>query len=945
MFELIDTKKVDLLNLNANLYQHSKFKTKHLHLESENSEKVFMVAFKTVPEDSTGIAHILEHTALCGSKRYPVRDPFFMMLRRSINTFMNAFTSSDWTAYPFATQNSKDFENLLKVYTDAAFFPNLDELDFFQEGHRLEFNENNELEIKGVVFNEMKGAMSAPSSQLWHGMTKHLFPETTYQFNSGGEPKDILNLTHNDLVNFHQSHYHPTNASFYSFGDMNVKELQEYLEENVMSKFDPLESALSVPLAKKFESPKYFFEYYQPTEDKKDSNHVVVSWLLGKSYDSFNLLEKYFLSSLLIDNSSSPLRHALETTDLGSSISPIMGLEPSNKELVFAVGLEGVLPDKAKDIEKLVMDSLESALCGGIYQSKIDAALHQLEISQREISGGTMPYGLQLILGAMGGCIHDEDPISLLDINKNIELLKENVNSSDYIDTLIRDCLIDNKHRLLFELKADPEFNDKENKYYKDYLAQKNEELDESSKKEIIELSSRLNNRQNQVDDESILPKIEKKDIPDSRSFPEISSLNEKKFYKAGTNGIIYHDYIFSLEDLNEEEIGIASLYAYLLTNVGLNDKGYDEIQEYQSLITGNISASIKPDINHLTGEQKLSLIISAKSLEKNASKMRDLIIESINHARFDETKRIQELIQYSIARNEEAINSNGHGLAMDYAAGGISSFAALNASMFGIKKLQGIKSIINEYGIEKGCNEVVEILRNIHEKVKRNPSNILTVLSDANALSESLATDSSSQNTQTKVPIFKNETAWIIPAQVNYCAETFKGVNFLHDDAPKLSLLGAALRNGYLHTAIREKGGAYGAGAMHDASSGVFKFFSYRDPNCGETFHEFQSSINWVKHNLKKKHLDEAVLNVISSVDKPLSPVGEAKSDFYQNLNGINHEMRLDYRNKILNTRLQDLHEVAEKYLTTKSFKSVIGSKDFESDFKSLSLHQKELS
>ena len=269
MFELIDSKKVDLLNLNANLYEHSKFKTKHLHLESDNSEKVFMVAFKTVPEDSTGIAHILEHTALCGSKRFPVRDPFFMMLRRSINTFMNAFTSSDWTAYPFATQNPKDFENLLKVYTDAAFFPNLDELDFFQEGHRLELNENNELEIKGVVFNEMKGAMSAPSSQLWHGMTKHLFPETTYQYNSGGEPKDILNLTHDDLVNFHQSHYHPTNASFYSFGDMDIKELQEFLEDNVMSQFDPLDSSLSVPLAKKFDSPKYSFNITNPLKIKK----------------------------------------------------------------------------------------------------------------------------------------------------------------------------------------------------------------------------------------------------------------------------------------------------------------------------------------------------------------------------------------------------------------------------------------------------------------------------------------------------------------------------------------------------------------------------------------------------------------------------------------------------------------------------------------------------
>ena len=323
---------------------------------------------------------------------------------------------------------------------------------------------------------------------------------------------------------------------------------------------------------------------------------------------------------------------------------------------------------------------------------------------------------------------------------------------------------------------------------------------------------------------------------------------------------------------------------------------------------------------------------------------MRDLIIESINHARFDETKRIQELIQHSIARNEEAISSNGHGLAMDYAAGGISSFAALSASMFGIKKLQGIKSIINKFGIEKGCDEVIEILRNIHKKVKKNPRNILTVLSDTNALSDELVTESGSQNTQTKVSIFKNESAWIIPAQVNYCAETYQGVNFFHDDAPKLSLLGAALRNGYLHTAIREKGGAYGAGAMHDSSSGVFKFFSYRDPNCRETFDEFQASINWIDNNLKQKHLDEAVLNVISSVDKPLSPVGEAKSDFYQNLNGINHQMRLDYRNKILNTSLQDLHEVADKYLNTKSFKSVIGSKNFESDFESLSLHQKEL-
>ena len=944
MFELINSKKVDLLNLTANLYEHSKFKTKHLHLASNNTEKVFMVAFKTVPEDSTGVAHILEHTALCGSKNFPVRDPFFMMLRRSINTFMNAFTSSDWTAYPFATQNPKDFENLLKVYTDAAFFPNLDELDFYQEGHRLDINDKDELEIKGVVYNEMKGAMSAPSSQLWHGMTKHLFPGTTYQFNSGGDPKDILNLTHLDLVNFHRSHYHPTNASFYSFGDLNVDELQMYLEENVMSQFNPLDSALSVPLAKKFDSPKYSFEHYQPSESKQANNHVVVSWLLGKSYNSFNLLEKYFLTSLLIDNSSSPLRQALETSDLGSATSPIMGLEPSNKELVFTVGLEGVMPNKAKDIEKLVLDTIKSTLNGGISQSKIDAALHQLEISQREISGGTMPYGLQLILGAMGGCIHDEDPISLLDIDENIEILKNKLKETGYIDSLINNSFITNNHRLLFELKADPKFNDKENFFYKEYLKQKSEVLDESSKEDLKKLSLKLDARQNKVDDESILPKVEKEDIPATKLFPKVSGDKDRKYYKVGTNGIIYHDYIFPIKTLNDQELSLASLYAYLLTNVGLKRKSYEEIQEYQSLITGSINASIKSEFNDIKEKPSLSLVFSAKSLEKNASQMRDLITETISHVRFDEKKRIQELIQLVIARNEEAISSNGHGLAMEYAAGGVSSYAALNASIYGIKKLQDIKLIISKLGIDKGTDAIIEILTNIHIKVIKNPDEVLTILSDETALSNRLSVNQDGYNFQDEVAKFKNETAWIIPSQVNYCAEIFKGVNFLHGDSPKLSLLGAVLRNGYLHTAIREKGGAYGAGAMHDSSTGVFKFFSYRDPNCLNTFEEFHKSINWLKNNLKEKHLDEAVLNVISSVDKPLSPAGEARSDFYQNRRGITHAMRLDFRNNVLNTKLNDLYDVAEKYLIKKSFKSVIGSKDFESDFKNLEFVQEEL-
>ena len=434
MFELKESQEIGLLNVNAQIYQHSEFETQHIHLDSSNDEKVFMVAFRTIPEDSTGVAHILEHTSLCGSARYPVRDPFFMMIRRSLNSFMNAFTSSDWTAYPFATQNNKDFNNLLDVYVDSAFFPRLDPLDFSQEGHRLELDSNQELEIKGVVFNEMKGAMSSPTDQLWHGMSKHLFEETTYHHNSGGDPEKIIDLTHEDLVAFHKKHYHPSNATFFTFGNVSVEEIHNHLEKNVFSKFTPAPTKLIIPPAKIFQAPQSATGTYQPLPGDEQNHHVVVSWLLGNSHEPLNLLEKYFLSNILLDNSSSPLRKALELTNLGKSPSPFLGLEPSNKEIVFMAGLEGAQAGQSEAIEELILTTLKDLVNNGVPKDLISSALHQLEIAQREISGGGMPYGLQLMLGCMNACMHYDNPISMLDLDKNFTALKNKISDDGYVE-------------------------------------------------------------------------------------------------------------------------------------------------------------------------------------------------------------------------------------------------------------------------------------------------------------------------------------------------------------------------------------------------------------------------------------------------------------------------------------------------------------------------------
>jgi len=288
------------------------------------------------------------------------------------------------------------------------FFPNLDELDFLQEGHRLEYSDENknELEIKGVVYNEMKGAMSSVSSQLWHGLSKHLYPSSTYKYNSGGNPEDIINLTHDDLVNFHKKHYHPSNATFFTFGDINPDEIQKYIKENVLENFEPSSKSIKVENEERINSPKTVSEFYNPMPNDEDNHHVVLSWLLGESHDPVELLESYLMSNILLDNSASPLRKTLENTDLGRSLSPLTGLETDHKELVFGAGLEGVSSNKQKDVEDLILNCLNDVVTDGIPQDLINSSLHQLEIRQREISGSGMPYGLQIMLSCLPACIH-----------------------------------------------------------------------------------------------------------------------------------------------------------------------------------------------------------------------------------------------------------------------------------------------------------------------------------------------------------------------------------------------------------------------------------------------------------------------------------------------------------------------------------------------------------
>jgi len=411
-FTLRSHERIDALSLDVLVSEHNATGLIHYHLAHPSDENAFMIGFRTQPMTDRGEAHILEHTSLCGSEKYPVRDPFFSMIKRSLNTFMNAFTAADWTAYPFATQNRQDYFNLLSVYLDATFFPSLNPLDFAQEGIRVELDNDGKPQYKGIVFNEMKGAMSGEIDQLYHTLARHLFPTTTYHYNSGGEPAAITELTHADLVKFHQSHYHPSNAVVMSFGNIPVAETQARIHEDALAvagKAFAKGQKHASRLEKSLTAPISVTDTYSVDTVKPKQTHHVMAWLLPSILDGKQRLAMRLLEGVLVEHAGSPLRAYLDSHPLASAPTPLLGLDDSHYQMVFYAGVRGSEPEHGDAIEQGILDLLKQVADQPVDSEAIETILHQIEIDQRHIGGDSMPYGLNLMLEGFSTAIHDGD--------------------------------------------------------------------------------------------------------------------------------------------------------------------------------------------------------------------------------------------------------------------------------------------------------------------------------------------------------------------------------------------------------------------------------------------------------------------------------------------------------------------------------------------------------
>ena len=933
-FQLLRQHHVEALDIHVSEYKHKVTGAVHYHLATNHDENVFLVAFRTQPMDSKGTAHILEHTVLCGSEKFPVRDPFFLMIRRSLNTFMNAFTAADWTAYPFATQNKKDFQNLLSVYLDAAFAANLNPLDFAQEGIRIEL-ENDQAVYKGVVFNEMKGAMSSPTDQLYHQLAYHLFPETTYHYNSGGDPKEIPDLSYEQLVEFYKTHYHPSNAVFMTFGNQNAYDLQEQFETLALHKFSKGTTLYSTP-EKRLTAPIEVTESYAvDSEDLKDKTFHVMSWLLPETSDIKLRLGMRLVEGILLENSASPLRHYLETCGYAQSTGPLMGVDDSNFEMTFYCGVQGSNAEYAENFKNGVLNILQDVASKPVDTDLVDAILHQIELHQREINGDGTPYGLSLILNGLGSAIHHNDPIHVWDVDSAIEQVKEELKDPMWLSKLIQTHLLDNPHRVQMTLVPDATKSVKEQQAEQARLAEITANLTEAQKIEIQEKTEALKKRQDTPDDLELLPKVGLEDVPADLHIVQ-GQLREiicngldtpLNLYHAGTNGIYYQQVLIQIPD-EIVQSPYFNLLSILMGEVGAGEYDYLELQQLQTAVSGGLGmgASLRSKVDN---KDRISawLTLTTKSLTQKLDAIQ-LLKLAFEQLRFDEKDRIIELLQQRKTRWHSRLSGSGHSYAMQAASRQMSALARRDYHNTGLGALNWLSDLVTKIDQDEDAyHALIAELQAIHRKLLQAPKQFLLVCEEHH--SDRLVEEV--QNVWDKLQVNKepvtltqveqvntaNDEAWLIQTNVQFCASAYQAVDVAHADAAPLMVLAAYLRNGFLHSAIREKGGAYGGGASYDGNACSFRFYSYRDPRLAETFNDFEASVQWLLNTEQQPHqLEEAILGLVASMDKPGSPAGEAITACYALLHARTPKFRKMLRERLLNVTLDDLNRVAKQYL-----------------------------
>ena len=915
---------------------HERTGARHIHIECTDDNNAFAVCFPTVPKDSKGVAHILEHVVLAGSKRFPVRDPFFAMTRRSLATFMNALTGADSTTYPFSTRNSKDYMNLLQVYLDAVFFPLLSEDAFKQEGIRFEFEDpadpSSSLRHKGVVFNEMKGALATPQAAMQRNLGRTLFPGTTYANISGGDPEHMPELTWEELRRFHADHYHPSNAYFYTYGDQPLERTLATIEESALSSFKRSLVDTSIPNVKRFEKPTTSAEPYPapPGEDNSRKGQALVAWVTVPAIDSFRLLAMRVLSEVLLGNSAAPLRKALIDSKIGSALADGSGFQDDFKETVFGAGLKGIAVADAPKVERIILETLKKLSKDGLDASQVDAAIHRLEFEKRERSNAGFPYALKVLFNFLGTYYYGGDPYSPLNLDADLEHLEQVRREGRFFENLVAAEMLDNQHRALLVLEPDTDLEERKRRKELEHLAAIEARLTDEERARIVADALRLKVEQEAKQDLGVLPSLALSDIP--MRFDDVESREVKigntpvEFFPLPTNGITYLDIRSDFAALSNDLKELLPLFSRVFTQSGAAGQDYVEVANRIAAVTGGIGAG--PAVQPLAARDDYlqSFLVSGRALDRNVGPFIDLLTDLTAQLEI-EPHRLKEVIDESATRLESSIAGLGFQFAILRATSKLSSEGAINDGLQGIGMLHEVRRVARLN--EEELTDVIARLQTIRTTLfRRNAIHVVVTCEESmvdliaerlGGLVDALPDGGSDGHVERPGPLARAPEARTAPLPVAFNVRGFKTVRYTHADAPVLLVLANYLRDTFLHRELREKGGAYGAVAQASTGGGTFYMASYRDPEVVRTYDTFDRAAAWVVDGeITDETLKEAILGACGDVDPLESPDIKGRREATNRLAGFTRAEREKFKKRLLEVSASDLRRVAVAYLSS---------------------------
>ncbi|MBN1905467.1 MAG: insulinase family protein [Deltaproteobacteria bacterium] len=928
-FELIKKQEIPEIKSLAFLYRHIKTGAQILSLVNDDENKVFGITFRTPPNDSTGLPHILEHSVLCGSRKYPVKEPFVELMKSSLQTFLNAMTFPDKTCYPVASQNLQDFYNLIDVYLDAVFFPDLTPYKLMQEGWHYELSTpEGPLDIKGVVYSEMKGAYSSPDALLSDYTMRSLFPDNAYVYDSGGDPKKIPDLTFERFREFHKQYYHPSNALVYFYGDDDPEKRLTIIDE-YLKQFDKNEIDSKIQNQKPFSSPVRLIRSYDPGDDNQDHKaRFTINWLLPQGNDPANIFAMYLLEYILLGMPGSPLRKALIESGLGEDLAGV-GLETDLVQPYFSTGLKGIAPENIDRAQNLIIQTLRGLAANGINRNDIEAAVNTIEFALRENNTGSYPRGLVLMLRALNSWLYDHDPLALVAFERPLNDVKSAIKDNPrYFEELIEKYLLDNPHRTTVILRPEKGLIEKEKDAQEKVLAEYLERLSDSESQKIIGDACTLIELQERADTPEGLASIPVLKLSDMEKVNRIFPCEESEesgtrimFHDLFTHGIVYVDLGLNLHSLPQRFLPYSHLFGRALLEMGTSKEDYITLSQRISRKTGGIRPVFHTSCRKGVTESGAYMFLRGKAMQSNAGELLEIFRDILLDIRLDNLERFRQIVLEAKAREEQKMLSSGHQIASLRLKANFNEADWAAEQMSGISYLFFLRNLIQRIeedwqGVLSDLEEIRRILVNRNHMILNITTNH-AVWQEINPVTINFIKDFPAEDTPAQdwqCSNFPDGEAIIIPSQVNYVAKGTNICTYGYKPSGSVHVITRFLRTSRLWEEVRVKGGAYGVYCTFDRLSGMLTFLSYRDPNIIKTIRAFDDTAGFMKMlDINQAELEKTIIGTIGNMDSYLLPDAKGYISMIRHLSGETDQERQQIRDEILSTGKNDFRAFSE--------------------------------